>query len=924
MASALFVLGVLCPHSVPAADATAPRGQDSGPRLSPSTDKASFRGLRFFDDRAGTAARAAPAQPQRRFAVCVGIDGYQDGSGYSPLQFAGQDAVGVAESLLENCQFEKVLLLTDAKADALDALTRKYPAPRLKTVREVSRNAIRDRSEEFLTQANSPDDVVLFYFAGHGDANPHPCLIAGDYRRDDARACRNLLPLYDVFHWATSTSARGQNRVFIFDACRVSPTGEDGQVLVPGFYSALTVPGDEMTILSGCNANQCAHEDASLRHGRFSWTLIQALRGEAYKPNEGRLLLDHVFEYIEQSFQQNEAWSRQQTPRKFSSGGGSVAISCRKVAPPKKINASSLKRLEEFRINGREQYRRNELESAYQDYSQCLWGLDLLSEKDEQLQRLWVEALSEHSCLLYRLSQEEDSSRLAEQAAKLPPEDPILRLALREREGYLRMKDGEFAEAKEAFDAVIAGSNEANPIAPFVWSQRGTSLRWLKQYAEATDSFGQAATLYVQLGCLEDAAADLEQAASCCEQQRDFEKAYQWIRKANELLKQVPRDKKPLQRANLLHRMSVLLGSMERLPEGESIAQEALALRTELLVLNHPHRARTLGILAKFHRANSEYGTAERLYEEAVAILKSSLGDHPLTEKMATNLAVLYGTNDNYEKLSQLYPQHNKPVQHLSTSLTKVAASVKSRSQLDARFGLDDGGICVVGRKLLPYEVSRLEREFEPGVDYMVVAAGDEDASLVSLRIVADENGVCTADEGSSAIVRFTPSRSGTCRVELQLSQSPRNAYCSFVILRRGSLSLPLSSLVKATSRYQAVSQAFAAGASMVSVELDFLPGRTPLWGCVVRGGESRVMQKLKLGSRPSVMLAVGDDSSVDWDLSIADDRGVRVALDDELDSMSVVAFQPLQDRSYDVRLTNSSREGAASFALFGAVQLDK
>jgi hypothetical protein len=74
------------------------------------------RGHRYLEiDDPRPPVEAGILRPRRRFAVCIGIDHYPPGCGYGPLQFAGKDATAFSECLLARCEFESVLLMTDAK-----------------------------------------------------------------------------------------------------------------------------------------------------------------------------------------------------------------------------------------------------------------------------------------------------------------------------------------------------------------------------------------------------------------------------------------------------------------------------------------------------------------------------------------------------------------------------------------------------------------------------------------------------------------------------------------------------------------------------------------------------------------------------------------------------------------------------------------
>src|SRR5579859_7963823 len=80
------------------------------------------------------------------WALVIGINEYEHAS---PLTYAKNDAESVAALLISKVGFlpEHVIVLTD-KAASKEAILREYL--------------------KFIRTANSPDDRVLFFFAGHG------------------------------------------------------------------------------------------------------------------------------------------------------------------------------------------------------------------------------------------------------------------------------------------------------------------------------------------------------------------------------------------------------------------------------------------------------------------------------------------------------------------------------------------------------------------------------------------------------------------------------------------------------------------------------------------------------------------------------------------------------------------------------------
>jgi tetratricopeptide (TPR) repeat protein len=906
--------------------ASEPPGQTDAaavPVAQPNKSVNVARGLAFLDPRGATPLADIPAfRPRQRIAVCVGIDGYHEDSGYGPLQYAGRDAVGMAEVLLETCRFDQVLLLTDAAEDAVDALREKYPEPRLQAVRDVSRNGIRDRSEEFLSQATSPDDVLLFYFAGHGDARPNPYLIAGDYHQHDAP--RNVLSLYAVFDWAISPPVRAQNRVFIFDACRSSPAGDGGRVMVPGFQAALTQPGHEMVVFSACDVNEFAYEDTALGHGRFSRTLIDALRGSAYKDGEENLLITHVFEYVVRTFKQNEAWGAGQTPRMFSSVGRPFALAHRQIRQPEEITERERERLKQLLVEARQHYRRNDLESADAIYSVCRRVLDLPNEKDETLQRLRIQVLAERACLLYRLGRLDESAELAELAAQVPPDGPELRLALREREAYFDLAEGRFDHARKTLEAVITAHNDQTAVAPFVWAQYGTSHLRLEAFKDASDSFGQAAMLYLEVGCLEDAAASLEHVAYCFEQLGDIQKAYEWIRKANELLKQIPKERTAvLQRAGFLHRMSFLASITGQSEDAESMAKQAIEWRTEVLGAQHPGLAESVCLLAEIYFQNGDYAKARPLYERALAICNASGPENRYTTGVRERLAAIHDARKNLLIPPRPKPGFSLPLEQSLATIITASRRLSLSSELD----LDDGGICMTGTLLTPGETYSFTRTFQRERTYVLFAGGDEDAIDVDLTIVAENEQRIAGDTRTDrlATVVFKPPRTGsyTVRMKLHRNESSSSSFCSSIVMFQtaDAPSMATTRLAEATKAFASRCEEIQQIVRHPAVNFSFpnRPYSVAVWGVVLAGDEARTVPHISFAGKRTLILAAADKQSRDLDLFMRDSSNGRLlAHDTEQDATPVLMLAPGKDRYHDITIKNAGARNPRTLALVG------
>ncbi|NWJ97788.1 MAG: caspase family protein [Chloroflexi bacterium] len=234
-------------------------------------------------------AKTGPTE--NRYALCIGIN--QAGT-LSPLKFAENDAEALHALLLqkgfaaENC---KLLLGADATTQNINIALK-----------------------EFIGGKPKRNDLVLFYFAGHGEplegedeetdiylatADYHPQLIESDdaFRSYDALGLARLRR--DFFERSKSNKI-----LFIFDSCYSGdfpgknfrgPNPAQGYVQqLMGEMSAGKVA------LSSCLPHQTSSEPTKLGHGLFTYHLLQALRGEAEKEiyPYGELTIGSLFKHL--------------------------------------------------------------------------------------------------------------------------------------------------------------------------------------------------------------------------------------------------------------------------------------------------------------------------------------------------------------------------------------------------------------------------------------------------------------------------------------------------------------------------------------------------------------------------------------------------------------------------------------------------
>lgn len=196
----------------------------------------------------------------KRVALLVGVDEYRDPD-ILTLEFAVQDVVELAGWLRHVAGYE-VRILTGPHAQS---------------------NKILEEVRELVHELAS-GDLFLFYFAGHGYHHMgYHLLLCPDAALDSLDYFQNTVPV-DLLR--RRTEKPGLRRAFVLDACRRplrrgrgTAGGIRGTQTVRDILAEYRVPaGGGLAVLCSCADDQQAVEVAGLRHGLFSYALLEELR----------------------------------------------------------------------------------------------------------------------------------------------------------------------------------------------------------------------------------------------------------------------------------------------------------------------------------------------------------------------------------------------------------------------------------------------------------------------------------------------------------------------------------------------------------------------------------------------------------------------------------------------------------------------
>lgn len=210
----------------------------------------------------GLSVDAAQGGSADRWAICVGINDYEDSS-ISDLAKAENDAEAVAAGLSYYGQFDQVILMQGGDNP------RDPSYPRLRNI---------DTQLEVLGEFIEPDDFVVFFFSGHGvaDAAGENYLVAVDTDSEDL--FDTSLPVSRVVEWVEGLGVR--KSLLMIDACRETIV-QSRSVNLRSLDSAVYDDAELAAVFFATRSGWYSYEDPESDYGVFTRFVIEGLKGAA-------------------------------------------------------------------------------------------------------------------------------------------------------------------------------------------------------------------------------------------------------------------------------------------------------------------------------------------------------------------------------------------------------------------------------------------------------------------------------------------------------------------------------------------------------------------------------------------------------------------------------------------------------------------
>ena len=248
---------------------------------------------------------SAEIDKSKRWALIIGIGEYEQQDEVNPLPYAAKDALAIRDMLThpQTGTFlpENVILYTHA------------------TDVKPTRGNIFASLETFKTQMRS-DEMLLIFFSGHGDTIPEAVMEGG---REVTKQTPYLLPYNVRFivpkdtaiamsEWESRIEAiPARLKIVLLDACHSGGARKDmggrGEMAIP-FENAIPP-----FTLSSSQREQASHWDEDLKHGVFTYYLLESLRGAADSDGSRTVTLREASQYVQTKVR---AWGiRNQRPQ---------------------------------------------------------------------------------------------------------------------------------------------------------------------------------------------------------------------------------------------------------------------------------------------------------------------------------------------------------------------------------------------------------------------------------------------------------------------------------------------------------------------------------------------------------------------------------------------------------------------------------
>jgi uncharacterized caspase-like protein len=201
---------------------------------------------------------------------------------------------------------------------------------------EATLDRLRSTLGTQLRRQAGKDDMVIIYLAGHGATERDTTSPDGDglekyilpNNADPKDLYSTAMPMSEVARIFNRISS--ERLVFISDTCYSGASGGrtipvlGARANVSGTFLDRLSQGKGRVILTASDANEVSVEKDELKHGVFTYYLLEALRGPGDTDKDGVITVDEVYRYV--SMKVPQATGQDQHPVKKGEMTGEIVL----------------------------------------------------------------------------------------------------------------------------------------------------------------------------------------------------------------------------------------------------------------------------------------------------------------------------------------------------------------------------------------------------------------------------------------------------------------------------------------------------------------------------------------------------------------------------------------------------------------------
>lgn len=215
-------------------------------------------------------------------------------------------------------------------------------------------------------------------------------------------------------------------------------------------------------------------------------------------------------------------------------------------------------------------------------------------------------------------------------------------------------------------------------------------------------------------------------------------------------------------------------------------------------------------------------------------------------------------------------------------------------------------GVSIMGALFDVGEEISWSADFYSGTSYIIMAAGDDDATDVDLTIYDSKGNSILADTETDAnpMLEFSPGKSGQYTVTVKLYSADVSSFCSLVLMQEDGVDLDLDQLTTCVD-----TGLLTAAESELADDLAFIdtPNQWALFGSPLGSGESVTITNMHLVDGLNIVLGAGDDNCSDADLTLYDRYDNELDSDTQTDKIPVLVYENDGGDKFQLEIKNYS-----------------